>query len=374
MEYNLQIYNDFETTLEKIWDEFEKNSANNCFQNFYWLKNWYSSLDNNKNIQIINILVKKNDDLIMILPMCINEYGGIKYLKWQGGDRADYMSGLFCDDFKIKKDEFFFLWNLIKSKIGLFDIIYLERQPKFIDAVLNPFVEHLNTEKDFFSSSIILEKSYDEFSNKNLKKKFNDDTRRSVNNLKKKGNLEFKVYDEASREEKEKITKEIIEQKIQRIKNLKLKDNFSEEAKRFYVNFENEKFKNGQLQISSLELDGKSISFHWGVKYKQKFYYLMPTIPDTEYMRFSPGRILLQYLVKSSIDNGLKELDFTIGDEPYKKDWYNNINILSSYIEKKNFKHFIKYLLLKSKVKSINFLKRFEIIKKMYRQLTRILR
>ena len=100
----------------------------------------------------------------------------------------------------------------------------------------------------------------------------------------------------------------------------------------------------------------------------------MPTIPDTEYMRFSPGRILLQYLVKSSIDNGLKELDFTIGDEPYKKDWYNNINILSCYIEKKNFKHFIKYLLLKSKVKSINFLKRFEIIKKMYRQLTRILR
>ena len=71
---------------------------------------------------------------------------------------------------------------------------------------------------------------------------------------------------------------------------------------------------------------------------------------------------------------GAKQSDFTIGDEPYKKDWYNNINILSCYIEKKNFKHFIKYLLLKSKVKSINFLKRFKIIKKMYRQLTRILR
>ena len=53
---------------------------------------------------------------------------------------------------------------------------------------------------------------------------------------------------------------------------------------------------------------------------------------------------------------------------------YNNINILSCYIEKNNFKHLIKFLLLKSKVKSINFLKRFEIIKKMYRQLTRILR
>ena len=52
MNYNLEIYNDFGNTLEKIWDEFEKNSVNNCFQNFYWLKNWYSNLDNNKNIII----------------------------------------------------------------------------------------------------------------------------------------------------------------------------------------------------------------------------------------------------------------------------------------------------------------------------------
>jgi len=39
----------------------------------------------------------------------------------------------------------------------------------------------------------------------------------------------------------------------------------------------------------------------------------------TEYMRFSLGRILLQHLIKWSIDKNLKELDFTIGDEPYKK-------------------------------------------------------
>ena len=52
MNYNLEIYNDFGNTLEKIWDEFEKNLANYFFQNFYWLKNQYSNLDNNKNIII----------------------------------------------------------------------------------------------------------------------------------------------------------------------------------------------------------------------------------------------------------------------------------------------------------------------------------
>ena len=123
-----------------------------------------------------------------------------------------------------------------------------------------------------------------------------------------------------------------------------------------------------------MNLNEEPISFHWGVKYKHRFYHLMPSTPDTEYMRFSPGRILLQYLIKWSIDTNLKELDFTIGDEPYKKDWYNNKNMLYSCIEKNNFKYFLNYLLIKIKVKSINFMKKFNFIKKGYRQLTRILR
>ena len=84
----------------------------------------------------------------MILPMCISEYGGVKYLKWQGGDRADYMSGLFCDDFKIKKDEFFYLWNLIKNKVGLFDIIYLEKQHKIIENLIKAFIKNQKNEKN----------------------------------------------------------------------------------------------------------------------------------------------------------------------------------------------------------------------------------
>ena len=374
MNYSLKIHNNFGSSVEKIWDEFEKNSINHCFQNFYWLKSWYLNLDNNENIKIINILVNKGEDLELILPMCIEQHKGIKYLKWQGEERADYMSGLFCNNFKMNKDEFFYLWEMIKEEIGLFDIIHLKKQPRYIDNVSNPFVEFLNSEKDFFSSSIILEKSYDEFSNKNLKKKFNDDTKRRINSLKKRGNINIKIYDIANKEEKNKITKKIIEQKIQRIRELKQINNFNEAAKKFYIYFENEKFKNGQLQISSLNLNEQSISFHWGVKYKKRFYHLVPTTPITEYMKFSPGRILLQYLVKWSIDAGLKELDFTIGDESYKKDWYNNKNTLFCYIEKNNYKYFLNYLLLKSKVKSINFLKRFEIIKNAYRQLTRILR
>ena len=374
MSYSLEIHDNFDSLVEKKWDEFEKQSANYCFQNFYWLKNWYLNLEHSNNVKIINILVSKKNDLKIILPLCIKEYKGIKYLRWQGDDRADYMSGLFTSDFRIEKKEFLKLWLLIKSKVGLFDIIYFERQPNFIDNVSNPFVKFLNVEKDYFTSSIVLEQSYDEFSNKNLKKKFTDDTRRRINSLEKRGNLSFKIHEFNNEKEKKQITEQILDHKIQRIKEQKLKNNFNDGAKNFYINFENTKFKNGQLHISSLDLNEVPISLHWGVSYKNRFYHLMPATPYTEYMRFSPGRILLQHLIKWSIDKNLKELDFTIGDEPYKKDWYNNKNTLFCYVEANNLKYFLVYLLIKTKIKSINFIKKFNFIKKRYRQLTRILR
>ena len=128
------------------------------------------------------------------------------------------------------------------------------------------------------------------------------------------------------------------------------------------------------MHISSLDVNNEPISFHWGVRYKNRFYHLIPTTPNSEYMKFSPGRILLQYLIKWSIDEDLKELDFTIGDEPYKKDWYNNKSTLFCYVEQNNLKFFFIYLLIRTKIKSINFVKKFNFIKKGYRKLTRILR
>ncbi len=374
MNYSLEIHNNFDSLLEKKWDEFEKKSVNYCFQNFYWLKNWYLNLENSTNTKIVNILVKKENNLKIILPFCIKKHKGIKYLKWQGDDRADYMSGLFTSDFEIEKEEFLNLWHLIKNKVGLFDIVYFERQPQFIENISNPFVKFLNVEKDYFTSSIILQKSYDEFSSQNLKKKFIDDTKRRVNSLKKRGNVSFNIYEFSNEEKKKQLINKILDQKIQRIKELNLKDNFNKEAREFYTNFEDIKFKNGKLHISSLDVNNEPISFHWGVRYKNRFYHLIPTTPNSEYMKFSPGRILLQYLIKWSIDEDLKELDFTIGDEPYKKDWYNNKSTLFCYVEQNNLKFFFIYLLIRTKIKSINFVKKFNFIKKGYRKLTRILR
>ena len=374
MSFKIKIFHEFNNDLEKIWKNFETESSNYCFQSYYWLKNWYLNLENKKKIEIFNVLVYDDDRLISILPLSIENNKGIKFLKWQGGDRSDYMCGLFSKSILLKKTDFFYLWKLIKKDISSFDIVYFEKQPKFIENLINPFVSYFKVFKDSFSSSVILEDTFEVFQKKNLKKKFIDDTKRRLNNLNKNGKIKFNIYNNLDKNKQKKITQEILNQKTLRVKDLKLKNIFDQKSQDFYLNFDNSNFNNGYLHISSLELNGELISLHWGVVYKKIFYHLMPSISKSEYMKYSPGRILLQYLIKWSIDNNIKKLDFTIGDEQYKKDWSNRNEFLFSYLESNTIFYLLNYFLLYIKIILKNFLKRFAILKKTYRLISRILR
>ena len=86
--------------------------------------------------------------MIAILPLSIENNQNIKFLKWQGGDRSDYMCGLFSKNIYLKKNDFFYLWKLIKKDISSFDIVYFEKQPQFIENITNPFVYELDEEDD----------------------------------------------------------------------------------------------------------------------------------------------------------------------------------------------------------------------------------
>jgi CelD/BcsL family acetyltransferase involved in cellulose biosynthesis len=357
MSFKIKIFNEFNEDLEKIWKNFEKESSNYCFQNYYWLKNWHINLKN-KN-KLFTTLVYKNNTLIMILPLYVEKKYGIKILKWQGGEQADYMNMLILKDFVINNDDFLNLWKLIKKEISFFDLLYFEKQQKFIGEILNPLVQNLNVEKNYVSHSISLPNSLDLFIEKNLKNKFIRDTERMKKNLQKEGDIEFLIYENNDNSKKQEIIKEIINQKILRIKELKQKNVLDKDTQNFYLKFDDSEFSNGKLHISSLNLNGKSLAAHWGVVYKNVFYYLMPTIAKTDFMKHAPGRLLLFFLIEWSIKNKIKKFDLTIGDESYKKNWSNSKIDLFSYLERKNLKSYPIYFYFKFKNKIKNLVKKF---------------
>ena len=360
MIYKLKIFTDFNGQVEKLWDEFEKNSKNHCFQSFYWLKNWHLNLNSAANIKIFNVLVYQNERIIMLLPLCVEKKNGVKFLQWQGGDRSDYMGGLLDANLSINKESFDYIWTKIKREIKLFDIVYFQRQPKKLLDKVNPFFTYLKNNEDYVTNSINLERDFNLYVEKNIKSKFISDTKRRINGLKKIGNLNFQIIDNTQILEVKSTIEKILNEKILRLKKFKLKNPFNSEAKKFYLNFDNRFFKNGYLHLSKLKISEVPISYHWGVVYKNRFYHLLPTITESEYNKYAPGRIHLQNLIQWSTLKNILKFDFTIGDEEYKKDWVNYRENLYSHLEINNYLYIFYYfflyikILIKSFIKKIN--------------------
>jgi CelD/BcsL family acetyltransferase involved in cellulose biosynthesis len=78
-----------------------------------------------------------------------------------------------------------------------------------------------------------------------------------------------------------------------------------------------------ELRFSVLELDGRPIAYNFGFQLDGKYLYYTPTY-DIEYFDLSPGHVLLRNLFMYVRDNGLREFDFTVGDESYKSRYANH--------------------------------------------------
>jgi CelD/BcsL family acetyltransferase involved in cellulose biosynthesis len=91
-------------------------------------------------------------------------------------------------------------------------------------------------------------------------------------------------------------------------------------------------FERGLIQVSALRVGEAIVATHWGMVFRSRFYWLMPTFEAGDWARFSVGRLLMQSLVEWSISRGLSRFDLTVGDEAYKRLWADHSMPLYEYI------------------------------------------
>lgn len=78
----------------------------------------------------------------------------------------------------------------------------------------------------------------------------------------------------------------------------------------------------GALRFGVLEVDGVPVAYHLGFERYGKFVWYKPTF-DVDLAECGPGEVLLQCVLQHCAASGVKELDFTIGDETYKRRFSN---------------------------------------------------
>ena len=76
-------------------------------------------------------------------------------------------------------------------------------------------------------------------------------------------------------------------------------------------------FENGWLHMAFFTLDGNKAAANMSFNYNQRLW-LYNSGWDWDYRDYSPGWVLIAYLIQWANEHGIEEFDFMRGDEPYK--------------------------------------------------------
>jgi CelD/BcsL family acetyltransferase involved in cellulose biosynthesis len=69
-----------------------------------------------------------------------------------------------------------------------------------------------------------------------------------------------------------------------------------------------------------------------GLRFRDCYSLILSSYQDGDIARFGPGRAHLHELLRQTIERGFRCFDFTIGDEPYKRDWCDTEMKLYDYL------------------------------------------
>ena len=157
----------------------ESNSNFFFFQKYYYVKNLIETL--NLNSFFISVIYNKNSP-VAILPLEIKIYKKIKILQWLGTDQSDYCCPIIKDDVFLNHQKFMFVWKTIQKEIDDFDIVYLNKQPEYIEKTLNPFVRFLKNNFHSYVYQIQISKIDDDILSYIKNKKFTSEFKRTKKN------------------------------------------------------------------------------------------------------------------------------------------------------------------------------------------------
>jgi CelD/BcsL family acetyltransferase involved in cellulose biosynthesis len=337
----VRIFKNFNDELLNLWRDFEKDSANSFFQSHKYIYQYIKSF-NEENIKNIFLTIELNQKIIAILPFEIINYFGFKILRWLGTENFDYCGPLLSKKYFFSKNLFYKIWSECQKSIGKIDLILFKKQLDFIEDVKNPFCEFL-TNINYSKIYLIKLPEHKENYVLNFKdKKFLAEFLRTKRKIENNYNVSFKSL---SITDKDLTIADILNEKNNFLRKKKIKNNFNLRTINFYNNIR-EKYPE-LINLHALFIDKKLIAASLGIYYKNNFYYLVPVIFLDYFNKFSPGKLLLDYLINEAIQNKLNKFDFGYGDENYKKYWSNENIYISSYINYKTIKGFLVYCLIK---------------------------
>ena len=314
---DLYIKTYFDEEIRNFWQEQDKIQNLNLFQSYIWNSKILEYFYNDQKNQIQIFVIKEKNEVIAILPFFKKKNFGFNILSLIGDGFTDYNFILLKKNIvsnKKKIEEIFLKLKLYKNN---FDLIHFKNQIQNENCYpVNILSKFFNSKKSNKNYGIKISGNWDDFLKEKNLFKFEKDINYSLRKLKVNKNENFFIINDVQKK------KQII---LKTIENKKKFPSFYtlEKTKKFFLDDQILK----RVHCSAIfDKTNELLASNIGILEKKKFIYYYPSYTlSREKNKYSPGSILLYFLVKFFFENKIELFDFGIGDESYKKKW-SNIN------------------------------------------------
>ncbi len=311
---------------ERDWRHLEANGDCTPFQAFDWLAAWHRNIGMLERVTPAIVVGRRAGEPLFLLPLAV-EPGVVRRLTFLGQNLGDYNAPLLARDFQrsVPHDGFEAVWRdilrLVQQTPGLrHDMVVLEKMPKTVGAQRNPMLAldvHLNPSGAYETA---LGDSWDAFY---TAKRSSATRRRDRTKVKRLGELgEVRFADPQDTAEIARTLETLIVQKEKSFARMGVPNMFARPGHAaFFRDIAVSERTRHLVHLSRLDVGGTWAATNLGLTFGDCYYHVLASYDDGEVSRFGPGAAHLRELLQYALRRGCKRFDFTIGDEPYKRDW-----------------------------------------------------
>ncbi len=336
-ELTFDIHEDL-ASAERDWRALEATADLTPFQTFGWLSAWHRHMGVRAGAKPAIVVGKRNRDVVCLFPFAVTPHGVARRLTFLGQDLCDYNAPLLAPGFAAQAGEqsFLELWRqihrLIQATPALsHDLIVFTKMPEMIGSQRNPMMA--------LGVQIHPSGAYETNLGTDWEKYYTDKRssatrRRDRTKLKKLGEAgEVRFVDPQTDADVLASLETLAAQKSKQFEKMGVPDLFKQPG---YIEFLRELASAPAAQriahISRLDVGNTWAALNLGLVHRDCYYHVLASYTDeAEVARFGPGAAHLRELLKYAISRGLARFDFTVGDEPYKRDWNDTEQQLHDY-------------------------------------------
>jgi CelD/BcsL family acetyltransferase involved in cellulose biosynthesis len=314
--------------IEAEWKAFERHADCTVFQSFDWLARWQRHIGSLRGVAPAIVLGRdQGGELLFILQLAIEPGGGVRRLVWLGYQLCDYNAPLLAKTFseRIPAGAFTAIWQRAMAQLRSdprfrFDLIDLQKMPETVGAQRNPLLE-LNVMPHPSGAYVAtLDRDWEGFYAAKRSSSTRKRERRQLKQLTEHGDVRLA----AAQDDKEAAAalETLISQKSRAFAKMGVENLFDRPGYRaFYRDIATDATVRGLTHVSRLDVGTTVVAASLGLTFRDSYYLVLSSYDDGELSRFGPGRAHLHELLRHAITHGFRRFDFTVGDEPYKRDW-----------------------------------------------------